>query len=168
MKKISLLLLAGTIVFASCQKQNDQIFSQTEQTNTDKVQTSSWTNVAFSSEAGKSTAASGQIIVPAIDSAVLSGGVVLVYSKDNNTINTLPATTSDVEWSYEIKNSSIVLSASAEKGLPSLTGLQFSYVIVPAEKLATYEEKGITADDLINMSYASATGVFAGNAVGSR
>ncbi len=164
MKKISFILLAGTIFFASCQKQNDELFPQ-EEVATVNTQFSSWSTVSFTaSEAGKGATASGQINDPAIDSAVVSGGMVLVFSKENNEIKTLPfAHTSGIEWNYEIKKGGIQISASSDKkALSSLAGLQFSYAIVPSSKIASLEGKGTSVDDLINLDYSSASALLAG------
>ncbi|MET0463708.1 MAG: hypothetical protein ABW007_11155 [Chitinophagaceae bacterium] len=165
MKKISFLLLAGTIFLASCQKQNDELFQQQEVAAAGTTaQFSSWRSVNFSSSStGKGAAATGQINDPAIDSAVVAGGMVLVFSKESNAVNTLPFTqASGVEWSYEIKNGGIQLSATDSKALGSLSGIEFSYAIVSSAKIASLEEKGTSADDLINLDYSSASALLAG------
>lgn len=166
MKNISLLLLAGMVFFMSCQKEKDA-FAQPGQQTAANVQFSAWKGVSFTAngaEGSDSLFYSATINDATIDSAILSEGVVLVYSKENNNINTLPfGLTSNIEWNYEIKNGGILISANTTKAIAALNGWQFSYVIVPGKKITSLEEKGISMNDVMNYSFTDAEKLFAGN-----
>jgi|GEM_PF-6529240 len=165
MRNISLLLLAGVVFFASCQKEKDAFVQQGQQT--DNVRLSAWKGVSFTANGAAGSDSlffSTEINDAAIDSSILSDGVVLVYSKENNNINTLPfGLASNIQWSYEIKNGGILISANTTQAIAALNGWQFAYVVVPGKKLASLEENGISLDNLINYSFTDAEKLFAGN-----
>ncbi|MGN6294554.1 MAG: hypothetical protein ACTHMV_17530 [Chitinophagaceae bacterium] len=165
MKNISLLLFAGVIFLASCQKEKDAFVQQEQQTN--NVHLSSWRGVGFTANGAAGSDSlfySAEISDATIDSSILSDGVVLVYSKENNNINTLPfGLTSNIQWNYEIKNGSILISANTTQAIAALNGWQFAYVVVPEKKIASLEDNGISLDKLINYSFTDAEKLFAGN-----
>lgn len=165
MRNISLLLLAGMVFFASCQKEKDALVQQAQQTS--NVHLSAWKGVSFTVNGAigsDSLFFSSEINDASIDSSILSDGVVLVYSKENNSINTLPfGLTSNIQWSYEIKKGSILISANTTQAIAALNGWQFAYVVVPGEKIISLENNGISLDKLINYSFTDAEKLFAGN-----
>lgn len=75
---------------------------------------------------------------------------MLVYAKNNNSAELLPAQIGSSYFYYQVENGSVQIvanSAAPDKKL------QFNYIIFSKDQLNTLNQKGINASQLLKMNY---------------
>ena len=88
---------------------------------------------------------------------IVSNGLVLVYKKSGNDIESLPFQdrSSKVYWYYQVSKGSIRISGN-NAASQNVSGQSFSYFVLTPEKIAALQSNGKTKLDLMQLSYDQA------------
>jgi hypothetical protein len=149
MKKIFFLSLVSLVAFTSCKK--DDIKTEAAQSSETIGTTSSWKTIENWSSSEGSVEAS--ISDDKISLDIANDGFVLVYAKDNNSVELLPAQIGKTYFYYQVQNGSVqIVANSAVSGKA-----QFSYIIFSKDQLNTLNQKGISSSQLLKMNYQQIT-----------
>jgi hypothetical protein len=92
-----------------------------------------------------------------ITSNVVNAGLVLVYKKAGNDIQSLPFKEKDSKtyWYYQVSKGSVRINSDNNAG-QNLNAQSFSYFVISFEKLSSLEASGKTKFDLLQLSYEQA------------
>ena len=153
-RKFFILGLSAALLTASCRKQD------LVQENTPAVAPASWTSVSnwSSSTEENQKAYSSSISDKGITADVVENGLVLVYMKSGNAIESMPfhQSANNTYWYYQVSENSLQLNADVPSAGKLGEGQSFSYFIVTAERLKALEDKGLSQDELMSLTYEKA------------
>jgi len=151
--------IALMLLIASCKKED------VRQTTTDSVSSgtaskaqwnslSSWQN----SKTENVTTYFSRLTDSSITNDVVNAGIVLVYKKTGNDIQSLPFQEKDGKtyWYYQVAKGSIRINSDNNEGQNFATQT-FSYLVVTPEQLSKLEASGKTKLDLLQLSYDQAS-----------
>lgn len=172
MKRIS-IITAGIFMIAasSCSKnelRSEQLYTApvveaTAAAAPSTATVSAWQPVSEWSAVQEGKAHSGSISNAAITTGVADNGLVLVFAQKGNSTQSLPYTDGDVYWNYQVEEGKVVINAAGTKDGMTIDRQQaFQYVVLSKEQLDVLETKGITKNELINLSYSQAMEIAAG------
>ena len=93
----------------------------------------------------------------AVTADVASAGLVLVFKKNENSIESLPFQEKDGKtfWYYQVSKNAIRINSDDSNG-ENLDRQSFSYIIITPQKLSALEANGKTRSDLLQLSYEQA------------
>jgi hypothetical protein len=158
--KFLFLALGASLAFTACKK-TDAAYeaTQSHEAKAPEAAAASFKPVADwkSSQQDKFRIQYGSVQDSAITADIVSNGLVLVYAKDGNNIQSLPfqSQQSDVFWYYQIAEGSVLVSCdvygSAQASAPDVR-----YFIFSKQKLSELEKNGRSKADLVNLSYDEA------------
>lgn len=96
----------------------------------------------------------------AITAEVANAGLVLVYKKNGNDIQSLPFQEKDskIYWYYQVSKGSIRISSDNSDG-QNLGSYSFSYFIFTPQQISFLEAKGKTKLNLLQLSYGQAASI---------
>lgn len=159
--KLAVLTFSAAILFASCRKnelQHQDSHNAAEAVAVTKAWTSdiSW-NTA---KQEKFTVYSGTINDQLISNEITDKGLVLVYKKNGNNIQSLPFEekgTTDAYWYYQVSNGKIAINCDNYGAEQKVDENAFQYFIISAEQLAALEGKGYPSFKLLQLSYDEAS-----------
>jgi hypothetical protein len=159
--KLAVLGLVLILTIVSCKKEDIQ------KTNTDSqaisssgtIQTAKWISINNWSLSTTENAATyfSKMSDTLIANEVAKSGLVLVYMKTGNEIQSLPFEEKDTKtfWYYQVSKGSIIINSDNNDG-KNLNQHSFSYIIITPEQLSTLEASGKTKFDLMQLSYKEA------------
>jgi hypothetical protein len=148
----------GLLILVSCTKSEMQ--SAAELTADNATVTSvgdlKWSSVANAGAGNEAVAFAGEIKNDAITEEVMESGLVLVFSKTANQVQSLPfqEETADLRyWYYHVSQGSVFIQAnSASKSAIVTTAQDFAVVVISKSQLETLETNGTSRDLLLGMS----------------
>lgn len=112
---------------------------------------------------GTDVAFAGEIKNNAINSEVIESGMVLVFGKANNQVQSLPFQENNTNlryWYYHVSEGSVLIQASAAaKSAEVTTPQDFAVVVLKADQLEQLEADGTTRDMLMGMSLEQVSAV---------
>lgn len=159
--KISKPALFGSMLFilASCSKTDLQQSTPTQNTasiSSKSSQVSSWKSISnwSGSQQQNLKQFSGTLLDSAITSDIVQKGLVLVYSKNGATVQSLPFNSSNQSWFYHISAGSVKIEAIGDVS-NLIQGQNFRYIILNNEQLNKLASQGKTKIDLMNLSHDS-------------
>lgn len=147
------------LLIVSCKKEDvQQVNPSTKISSGNKV--SGWNSLSnwIKSEIDSTTAYSTKITDTSINSDVIKSGLVLLFKKNGNEIQSLPFQQKETKsyWYYQVSKGSIrVTSANNEQG-QSLAD-QFYYFVLSSQKLSTLAASGKTKLDLMQLTFEQAS-----------
>ena len=114
---------------------------------------SSWS----SSQAENTRTYFSKVSDSSITADVAKSGLVLVYKKEGNSVQSLPFQEKDGKtyWYYQVANGSIRINSDNNSG-QDLAQQSFAYFIITPEKLASLEAGGKSRFQLLDLSYEQA------------
>jgi hypothetical protein len=151
--------MALMLLIASCKKED------VRQTTTDNVSSGSalkaqWNSLSNwqNSKNENVTTYFSRLTDSSITKDVVNAGIVLVYKKTGNDIQSLPLQEKDNKtyWYYQVANGSIRINSDNNDG-QNLGTQTFSYFVVTPEQLSKLEASGKTKLDLLQLSYDQAS-----------
>jgi len=149
---------AALFSLVACSKSDMQSPVGTEESavvTTSGSSLATWSSVP---NAGKGTdvAFAGEIKNNAISADVIESGMVLVFGKANNQIQSLPFQENNTNlryWYYHVSEGSVLVQASAASKSAEVTNAQdFAVVVLKADQLEQLEADGTSRDMLMSMS----------------
>ena len=152
---------AFTISVVSCKKMEDQYLveeTKAPETAVEWKSVSAWS--ADDDETSKVFRTS--ITDNSLTDSVAASGVILAFRKSDNKIESLPfeekVGDKSFYWYYQIAKGSIdiVVEGPASAEQPDLAN-GFNYLIISKEKLLDLETKGYSRDQLMTLTYETAT-----------
>ena len=158
MKNYNLTLVGFALVLliSSCKKEDvQQNASKTSLTDT-KGSWNSLTNWSTEKADDSTTIHFSQVADSSISATVANSGLVLVFKKNGNTIQSLPFEdkSTGTFWYYQISKGALRIDASDNGSSESnFNGQSFSYVIFTPEQISALDVKGKTKFDLMQLSY---------------
>jgi len=161
MNKRNLFALGlGLVLFATaCKKQDLEAAQPAPETVTAPAEWKTAGNWSTSQEE-RYTAQSTSMQDDAITSAVVENGLVLVYMKDGNSVESLPYRqkgATEAFWYYQISEKTIQLNADVYSANQATGEKAFNYFVISPEKLKSLEEQGHTQASLMALSYEAAS-----------
>jgi hypothetical protein len=171
MKGMKFLALAiGVLTIVSCRKEsmqqeavNTEVPAADVSTTTSSARLSAWQQVNSWSAAKQSGSVyTGRIDDVAITTEITNTGMVLLFSKNGATTQSLPFKQDDnTYWSYQVEEGSVIVNADAGVSKTTMdNNRQFQYIVLSKEQLDALEAKGYSRSSLINISYQSASTLF--------
>ena len=163
MKNYKPLLLGFIIVsfIASCKKEdvrqtNLQNASESISKGSQWTSLSDWSNL----KTQNSTTYFSTFSDSTITADVASTGLVLIFKKNENDIQSLPFQEKDGKayWYYQVSKNKIRINSDNSNG-ESLNRQSFSYFVITPEKLSVLEANGKTKSDLLQLSYEQAVDI---------
>lgn len=128
---------------------------ETEVVSTTGSSLATWSSVPNLGK-GTDVAFAGEIKNSAISSEVVESGMVLVFGKANNQIQSLPFQENNTNlryWYYHVSEGSVLIQASAATKNAEVSNPQdFAVVVLKADQLEQLEADGTTRDMLMGMS----------------
>lgn len=93
-----------------------------------------------------------------ITADVVNAGLVLVFKKSGDNIQSLPFQEGNTKtfWYYQVSKGSVRINSDNSTG-QNLSSQLFSYFIITPEKLSTLESSGQSTLDLLQLSYDQAS-----------
>jgi hypothetical protein len=167
MKKLKLPILGLGLLLAavSCKKtdvlptDSSAVTAKTASIQSAPV-SSEWKTLANWSSASKDkfTAFNTKISDSSISNAVTSNGLVLVFKKDGNTINSLPYQdkTSNSYWYYQISAGTVQINCDSYSTNQSVSNQSFTYFVLSPSQVKDLETKGHSKMDLMQLTYDNA------------
>jgi hypothetical protein len=165
MKRIS-IIAAGILMIAASSCTKDELRSEQEFTEpvvevtataTPVATVSEWQPVREWSVAQESKSQAGTISNAAITTDVVDNGLVLVFAKKGDVAQSLPYTDGDIYWNYQVEAGQVSINAAATTEAGKIDRQQaFQYIVLSKEQVDALETKGVSRDQLINMSYLQA------------
>lgn len=152
-----ILGLSAMLFAASCKKQ-DVVPAE----NTKDVVQSEWKTMGnwTSSKEDGYTAYNNSIDDKAITAEVVENGMILVFIRDGNKVESMPyqqTGKNEAYWHYQVSENNIQLNADVS-GARSLDKLQsFIYFIISPDKLKALEAQGHSQDELMTFTYDKAS-----------
>ena len=157
--KFSIWGLALMLIITSCKKEDVQKTNDADQTsNTAKFKEWNFLNSWNSSATENITTYFSKITDSAITNDVARSGLVLVYKKSAEDIQSLPSHEKDTKayWYYQVSKGSIRINIDNNDG-QNLSQQSFSYIIITPQQLSILEENGKSKFDLMQLSYDQAS-----------
>ena len=152
--------LALVLLIASCKKQDVKspaASNALQSSSTTKA--SQWNSLTnwSSLTADSSTTFYTKMSDSLVTSDIVSNGLVLVYKKSGNDIESLPFQdkSNKVYWYYQVSKGSIRISGNNASS-QNVNGQSFSYFIITPEKISALQSNGKTKLDLMQLSYDQA------------
>jgi hypothetical protein len=152
--KLTILGFGLMLLIASCKKEdvkaNVPAASSVESD-------SKWNSIAnwSSSKTDNVTTYFSKVSDSSITANVANAGLVLVFKKSGNTIQSLPVQEQDVYWYYQVSKGSLRINSENNSG-QNLNQQSFSYFVITPQQLSTLEASGKTRFDLLDLSYDQA------------
>jgi hypothetical protein len=153
-----LIVAMGVTLFAASCKKNDLVKEEATTVQTEWKTASSWKS---SKEEGY-VAHNSTIEDKNITADVVENGLVLVYLKNGNNINSLPYQqkgAANAYWYYQVSENTIELNADMTEGAQPDSRQAFSYFIVSADKVKLLEKKGLSIAEMMSLSYEQAKNI---------
>jgi hypothetical protein len=163
MKNYKPLLLAFIVVsvIASCKKEDVrqttlQNVSESISKGSQWTSLSDWSNLKTENSTTYFSTFSDSSITP----DVASTGLVLIFKKIENNIQSLPFQEKDSKtyWYYQVSKGKIRINSDNSNG-ENLNRQSFSYFVITPEKLSVLEANGKTKSDLLQLSYEQAVAI---------
>lgn len=165
------IIALGIILFgaASCSKnelRSEEIYTEPGIETTPTVSSaavSGWQQATeWSSPEQNNALQSGRIGSAGISADIADNGLVLVFTKKGEMMQSLPYTDGDIYWNYQVEQGKVVINASATSAAKIDRQQAFQYVMFSKEQLDMLETKGMMKNELINLSYNQAMQIAAG------
>lgn len=165
MKNYKLLLMGFALVLliTSCKKED------VKQLNTAAPTSASAANGSWNSLNNWSTIKTddstvthfSQIQDTAINAAVAQSGLVLVFKKEGEIIQSLPFQnkSTGTYWYYQISRGALRIDGSTSVSQGDFNGQNFSYFVFTPEQISNLEAKGKTKLELMQLTYDQALSV---------
>lgn len=157
--KLPFLGLALALLIISCKKEDVQQ-PGASQVSPSKVSSASWNSLNnwSSTSSDNTTTFFAKLSDSSITANVVSEGMVLVYKKSGNDIQSLPFQEKDGKtyWYYQVSNGSLRVNSDNNSG-QNLSAQSFSYFVITPQQLSDLEAQGKTKIDLLQLSYDQAT-----------
>jgi hypothetical protein len=168
-KKLLVWAFGAALLVTACRK-NDMIEhtapAPVAVAAADSTTASSWASFSnwTAEPQEKYTVYSNTVNASAINGAVASKGLVLVYKKTGNSIIALPGEEkgngNSYFWYYQVSNGKLSITADAYGNAQAPGNAQsFKYFILTAEKLAELEGKGFSKAELMTLTYENAAAI---------
>jgi hypothetical protein len=170
MKKHQLFILGlGLLLAASCRKTDIQKneaapIPATENNLSSSVVNSQWISVGnwTSVKNDSSVTYTSTIKDSNINLSVLTGGMVMAFTKNGSSVTPLPfSDTKAVYWYYQVSNGSISFSADVHGKLSSVNPIESQYFIFSKNDLEALAAKGYGKAELMQLSYENLKTVLA-------
>lgn len=162
--KLPLVGFALVLFVSSCKKED------VRQANTPNSPSSSSVSGAWNSLNNWSTIKANdsattyfsQITDTAISAAVAKSGLVLVFKKDGEAIQSLPLLdkSTGTYWYYQVSKGALRIDGNIAGSQGNFNGQSFSYFVLSPEQISNLEGKGKTKFDLMQSTYAQAVALF--------
>ncbi len=115
--------------------------------------------------AGNLNTITGEIGDLAITKDISENGIVLVYTKDGNTVHQLPYSEKSAgksySWYYQVADGKITISLEGSDEITNSKKQQsFTYLILSADQLENLESKGLSNGELFQLPYDRAVAGF--------
>jgi len=162
--KLPVLGLVLILIIVSCRKEDIQKTNAESQaiSSSGSIQTTKWTSINNWSLSTTENVATyfSKMSDTLIANEVAKSGLVLVYMKTGNEIQSLPFEEKDTKtfWYYQVSKGSIRINSDNNDG-QKLNQHSFSYLIITPQQLSTLEARGKTKFDLMQLSYEQAASV---------
>lgn len=115
-----------------------------------------WSSVANAGVSNDAVAFAGEVKDEAITEEVLESGMVLVFAKSGNLVQSLPfqESGSDLKyWYYHVSLGSVFIQANAaSRAATAITAKDFAVVVLTQAQLEKLEGNGTSRDLLLGMS----------------
>ena len=159
--KLTILTLSAAVFFASCRK-NDLQHQENQNVPEPTAATKAWTpaNSWNTAKLDKFTVYSGAIADKSISSDVADKGLVLVFKKNGDSVQSLPYEekgANDAYWYYQVSNGEIAINCDNYGAEQKLNDNTFQYFVISAEQLTALEAKGYSSFKLLQLSFEEAT-----------
>lgn len=158
--KFSLLGFAIVLLVASCKKEDVQQNSPKAAPAT--IAKGSWnslTNWSTTKTDDSTTTYFSPILDSSINTAITNSGLVLVFRKTGNNIQSLPFkdNSTSTYWYYQISNGLLRIDANSNSANQlNFNGQTFSYFVFTSEKISFLKEQGKAETDLMQLTYDQA------------
>jgi hypothetical protein len=162
--KLPLVGIALVLLITSCRKE-DVRQNSSKATSLSAV-TGSWNSLSNWSTVktnDSTTTYFSQVADSAISAVVTNSGLVLVFKKNGNAIQSLPFEdkSSGTYWYYQISKGLLRIDGNISGAShQNFYGQVFSYFVFTPEQISTLEEKGKTKLDLMQLTYPETLELF--------
>jgi hypothetical protein len=151
-QKCFMLALCVALLATSCRKQ-DFMYEQPAAAASEWKSISAWS----AATEGSNTTYSAAINDKGITADVVANGLVLVFMKTANGVESLPfQQQGNTFWYYQVAENNIEMNAGVTGNAKPEGQPSFAYFILTAEKLKSLEEKGHSAASLMSLTYENA------------
>jgi len=163
---LSVLGLGLILLATSCKKTDVQHENPVSTPAPSTVAKAEWTAISnwSSSQEEKFTSFSATIQDSSISNAVTANGLVLVFSKNGNTINALPFQekgSTDAYWYYQVSKGTITLSSDNYSGAQPSSTTGYKYIVFSPQQLRDLEAKGYSKIELMQLSHDDLAAILA-------
>lgn len=151
------------LILVSCTKSELQSAAEatTESAAITSISDLKWSPVANAGAGNEAVAFAGEIKNEAITEEVMESGLVLVFGKTSNQVQSLPFQEEGSElryWYYHVSQGSVFIQAnSPSKSATVTTAQNFAVVVISKSQLETLEANGTSRDLLLGMSLEQVT-----------
>ena len=155
--KIAFSILCIALL-ASCKKEDVAANTSANKASASVSGTAQWRSLNWTNSKDDSiTTYSSKISDSSINENIASTGLVLVFKKNNSTVESLPAQDKDLNtyWYYQVANGAVTINGDS-KSDQNMSGQSFSYFVITFEKLSALEAQGKTKGDLLQLTYDEA------------
>jgi len=152
-----------TLLIISCKKEDVQKTATANNSLSNiNLKSSQWNSLSnwSSSKTENITTYFSTLPDSAITADVANAGLILVYKKNGNDIQSLPFQEKDskIYWYYQVSKGSIRISSDNSDG-QNLGSYSFSYFIFTPQQISFLEAKGKTKLNLLQLSYGQAASI---------
>jgi len=157
--KLPLLGFALVLLIASCRKEDVRQTNEVDSITSGTATKAQWNSFGTweNSKAENVTTYYSKVADSSITTDVVNAGMVLVYKKSGNEIQSLPFQEkgSKTYWYYQASKGSVRINSDNNDG-QNLSAQSFTYYIVTPQQLSNLEANGKTKFDLLQMSFEQA------------